>query len=56
LDDAIDAASRAFPAWAATPATKRHEMLSELSDLLTQHQDQFVELIVKEVGKSRAMA
>jgi acyl-CoA reductase-like NAD-dependent aldehyde dehydrogenase len=56
LNDAVDAAARAFPAWSATSPQKRHEILSKLSDLLAQHTEQFAELLVKEVGKPMAMA
>jgi acyl-CoA reductase-like NAD-dependent aldehyde dehydrogenase len=56
LDDAVDAASRAFPAWSATPVEKRQELLSKLGDLVEIHQAQFAELLVKEVGKPRVVA
>lgn len=56
LDGAVDAACRAFPAWSATPIEKRQEMLSKLADLVTEHQSQFAELLVKEGGKVKAFA
>jgi acyl-CoA reductase-like NAD-dependent aldehyde dehydrogenase len=56
LDDAVGAASRAFPAWSATPVEKRQEMLSNLGELVTMHLPQFAELLLKEAGKPRASA
>lgn len=56
LDDAVDTASRAFPAWAATPVQERQALLERMGQLLYQELDQFVELVVKEVGKSRSLA
>jgi acyl-CoA reductase-like NAD-dependent aldehyde dehydrogenase len=56
LENAVDAASRAFPSWSATPIEKRQEMLSNLGGLVARHRQQFVELLSKEGGKPKAAA
>jgi acyl-CoA reductase-like NAD-dependent aldehyde dehydrogenase len=56
LEDAVNGASRAFPAWAATPVKTRQELLSKLGDLVGVHLPQFAELLVREGGKLRPVA
>ena len=56
LDAAILAAERAFPAWSATPWEARQAALARLADLLDQHDEQFAQLLMREVGKDRASA
>lgn len=56
LDDAVQAASRAFPSWAATPVEKRQELLVKLGDRLSEHASEFAEILVKDVGKPRDQA
>lgn len=53
---AIDAASAAFPAWAATSARERAEILRRAFELLTAEADDFAELITRENGKVLADA
>ncbi|WP_297081243.1 NAD-dependent succinate-semialdehyde dehydrogenase [uncultured Demequina sp.] len=48
---ALDAADRAFPAWAATPARERGEILRRAFDLLTERADDFALLMTVEMGK-----
>nr|WP_250890287.1 NAD-dependent succinate-semialdehyde dehydrogenase [Sphingobium nicotianae] len=48
---AIDAAERAFPAWARTPARERGKILRKLLELINQHRDDFARLITLENGK-----
>jgi malonate-semialdehyde dehydrogenase (acetylating) / methylmalonate-semialdehyde dehydrogenase len=48
---AVDAAARAFPAWAATPPHVRARVLFRFRDLLESHRDRLAELIVSEHGK-----
>jgi succinate-semialdehyde dehydrogenase/glutarate-semialdehyde dehydrogenase len=48
---AIDAAARAFPAWARTPARERGKILRKLLDLIILHRDDFARLITLENGK-----
>jgi acyl-CoA reductase-like NAD-dependent aldehyde dehydrogenase len=56
LEDAVNAASRANHSWSAIPVKKRQEMLSNLGDLVAVHREQFTELLIKEVGKPKALA
>ncbi|EMD33479.1 hypothetical protein CERSUDRAFT_118059 [Gelatoporia subvermispora B] len=56
LEEAIQAASRAFPAWAALPVEKRQQALSRLGQLVQEHLDDFVDLLVKECGKNKELA
>ena len=51
---AIDAASRAFPAWRRTPVTDRVQFLFKLKDLLEQHFDDISRTITLECGKTLA--
>ncbi|MCO6412001.1 MAG: CoA-acylating methylmalonate-semialdehyde dehydrogenase [Thiogranum sp.] len=48
---AIDAAQRAFPAWAATTPLRRARIMFRFRDLLERHADELVELITREHGK-----
>ncbi|MFW2512349.1 NAD-dependent succinate-semialdehyde dehydrogenase [Demequina sp. SO4-13] len=48
---ALDAACEAFPAWAATPARERGEILRRAFDLLTERADDFALLMTLEMGK-----
>lgn len=36
VDDAVQAAKQAFPAWSRTPAAERSKMLLKLADLIEQ--------------------
>jgi len=51
---AIDAASRAFPAWRRTPVTDRVQFLFKLKDLLERHFDDISRTITVECGKTLA--
>jgi len=53
---AIEAAERAFPAWAATPARQRGEILRKAFEILTAEKDELTETIVRENGKAWADA
>ncbi|WP_341718461.1 NAD-dependent succinate-semialdehyde dehydrogenase [Micromonospora sp. FIMYZ51] len=53
---AVDAAARAFPAWAATPARHRSDVLLRAYQLMTERSADLAELICLENGKSRADA
>ncbi|MEF9906897.1 NAD-dependent succinate-semialdehyde dehydrogenase [Streptomyces sp. P9-A2] len=48
---ALTAADEAFPAWAATPARERAEILRRAFDLLTERADDFALLMTLEMGK-----
>ena len=56
LDDAVAAAERAFPAWAATPWSERQAALRAFADLLEARRGAFVQLLMREVGKDRGSA
>ncbi|MDO9201899.1 MAG: aldehyde dehydrogenase family protein, partial [Hydrogenophaga sp.] len=56
LEEAVAAAKRAFPAWAATPLVERQQMVSQLGDLIEANQEAFINLLITEQGKGRAAA
>jgi succinate-semialdehyde dehydrogenase/glutarate-semialdehyde dehydrogenase len=51
---AVDAAHAAFPAWRATPAKERAQLLKRWNDLVVAHQDDLGRLISREQGKPLA--
>jgi malonate-semialdehyde dehydrogenase (acetylating)/methylmalonate-semialdehyde dehydrogenase len=51
VDSAVQAASKAFPAWADTPVTKRAQVLFRLKALVDKHFDELVHLVCEEQGK-----
>lgn len=53
---ALDAAVEAFPAWAATPARERAEILRRAFDLLQERKEDFALLMTVEMGKPLAEA
>jgi len=50
VDDAIQAAASAFPAWAATPAAERGLLLLRLADAIEAHADELAELESRNTG------
>jgi succinate-semialdehyde dehydrogenase / glutarate-semialdehyde dehydrogenase len=54
--DAVDAAAAAFPAWAATPARTRSELLRATYEILRAERERMAEIIVRENGKAFADA
>ncbi|MEU8825756.1 succinic semialdehyde dehydrogenase [Streptomyces sp. NPDC048636] len=54
--EAFDRARRAQPAWAATPARIRAAVLLRFHDLLLERQDEILDLIQLESGKTRLHA
>ncbi|WP_199431840.1 succinic semialdehyde dehydrogenase [Qaidamihabitans albus] len=50
---AFAGARRAQPGWAAMPATERQQVLIRLHDLILRHQDEVLDLVQVEAGKSR---
>ncbi len=52
VTSAIDRASAAAPAWAATPVTERADMLRRAADLYEDHAVEFFALATREAGKS----
>lgn len=53
---ALDAACHAFPAWAATPARERSDILRRAFDLLIERADDFALLMTLEMGKPLAQS
>ncbi|HEY5787901.1 MAG TPA: NAD-dependent succinate-semialdehyde dehydrogenase [Microlunatus sp.] len=53
---ALDAASAAGPAWAATPPRQRAEILRKAFDAVTRRKDEFARLMTLEMGKPLAEA
>ncbi len=51
VDAAVRAARAAFPAWAATPAPKRGEILYRAAELLVRHKTRLGVLVAREMGK-----
>ena len=54
VGQAVDAASRAFPAWRRTPVTDRVQFLFKLKALLERHFDEISRTITLECGKTLA--
>lgn len=51
LDDAVEAAIKAQPAWAATPAPARGEILLRMAHLLEHQHEELASLMTREMGK-----
>ncbi|MBT4407373.1 MAG: aldehyde dehydrogenase family protein, partial [Euryarchaeota archaeon] len=49
---ALDAARAAFPAWSATPAPTRGQIIGNMGRLLMEHKDAIVALETREIGKT----
>ena len=54
--DAVEAAERAFPAWAATPPRFRADVLRKAFDLVQERKEDFALLMTIEMGKPLAEA
>lgn len=52
VDEAVLAATRAFPAWSALPSLRRAKILFKFKALLDQHIDELASLVTKEHGKT----
>ncbi len=52
IDSAVDAASRALPAWSAMPAPARGALLYRIAEILERRFDQFGEEMTREEGKT----
>lgn len=53
LDDAVSAARRAFPSWAAQTQDHRATKLREIANLIESHSDELASLLTLEQGKPR---
>ena len=51
LDDAVDAARKAFPAWRALPFARRKEILSEVLAEIDRHAEELSVLLTAEQGR-----
>lgn len=56
LEAAINGAQDAFPKWSQQTLEHRQEKVSQLADLLIEHQESFITLLTLEQGKGRAGA
>lgn len=52
VNEAIAAAKAAYPAWSATPAIKRAQILYNVRDLLIKHMEELTYLVAEENGKA----
>ena len=51
LEEAVGAALKAQPAWAATPAPLRGEVLYRVAQILEERQEELAQLMTREMGK-----
>lgn len=56
VDRAVDAARRAFPAWAATPAPERSRLLGRLADLIDANLEALAAAESRDTGKPISLA
>lgn len=56
LEEAVTAARRAFPAWAARPESERQAYVTQIGDAIQAHAEDFMRLLTLEQGKARAGA
>jgi len=52
VNDAVDAAKAAFPAWRDTPCSKRVDVLYKFRRLLEEHIDELTHMVCRENGKN----
>lgn len=51
MDEACQAAKKAFPAWSALPQEKRNEYLNRLKEIFVSHEAQMAQAISRDTGK-----
>ena len=56
VEDAVEAAAAAFPAWKDTPFDERCALVGKLSDLFMHYEQGFTELLMAETGKPKRFA
>ena len=56
VDDAVQAAARAFPAWSRTPAAERSKLLLNIADCIERNFDELAELEARDSGKPLTLA
>ena len=52
VEEAIEAAHRAFPAWSGTPVSKRAQLMFRYREILDAHLEELAVLAAKELGKN----
>ena len=52
MDQAVQAARKAFPAWADTPVVERARVMFRFAHLLEEHFDELAQLVTREHGKT----
>ena len=52
VEEAINAANNAFPAWSATPVMARTQILHNIRNLIIKNLDELTELVCRENGKA----
>jgi len=50
LDEAVTAAAKAFPAWAATSVVARRALLVKIAETVEAHENELARLLVREHG------
>jgi acyl-CoA reductase-like NAD-dependent aldehyde dehydrogenase len=56
LEQAVEAAAAAFPAWAARPVEERQALVARIGDVIEENAEAFMSLLTREQGKARAGA
>jgi aminomuconate-semialdehyde/2-hydroxymuconate-6-semialdehyde dehydrogenase len=56
IDDAVQAAKQAFPAWSRTTAAERSKLLLKLADLIEQNLDELAKIESADSGKPLSLA
>ncbi|CBX97651.1 hypothetical protein IAQ61_001136 [Plenodomus lingam] len=56
LDDAVEAAKKAFPAWRDAGIEKRKQAMGKLAELYSDYTDEFTNLLCAELGRPRKFA
>lgn len=56
LNEAVLAAREAFRGWKNTTVAERQGLLGEIAELIQQHTQELIELLVRETGKPVAVA
>ena len=52
VEEAVQAAKKAFPEWSSTPVLKRVQILYRLRELLIEHMDELTMMVARENGKA----
>ena len=52
VEEAVQAAKKAFPGWSSTPVLKRVQILYRLRELLIEHMDELTMMVARENGKA----